>query len=73
VVVEGDAVPVTDEATLQRLAEAWRAKWDGGWQFQARDGACHHDEVGADLVFAVAPTKVLPFGKGTFTHTRHVF
>jgi nitroimidazol reductase NimA-like FMN-containing flavoprotein (pyridoxamine 5'-phosphate oxidase superfamily) len=73
VVVEGDAVPVTDEATLQRLAEAWRAKWDGRWQFQARDGAFHHDEGGAALVFAVAPTKVLAFGKGTFTHTRHVF
>ena len=25
------------------------------------------------LVFAVAPTKILAFGKGTFSHTRHRF
>ena len=25
------------------------------------------------LVFAVVPTKVLAFGKGTFSHTRHDF
>ena len=35
VVVEGDAVPVTDDRTLQRLADAWRTKWDGSWQFEA--------------------------------------
>jgi general stress protein 26 len=72
VVVEGTAVQVTDDTTLQRLAEAWRSKWDGRWQFEARDGAFHH-EVGAALVFSVSPTKVLAFGKGTFTHTRHRF
>lgn len=72
VVVEGDAVQVTDDDTLQRLAEAWRAKWDGRWQFQAHAGSFHH-EAGAALVFSVAPTKILAFGKGTFTHTRHRF
>jgi nitroimidazol reductase NimA-like FMN-containing flavoprotein (pyridoxamine 5'-phosphate oxidase superfamily) len=72
VVVEGDAVQVTDEATLKRLAAAWRTKWDGRWQFEVRDGAFHHD-VGEALVYAVVPTKVLAFGKGTFTHTRHRF
>jgi nitroimidazol reductase NimA-like FMN-containing flavoprotein (pyridoxamine 5'-phosphate oxidase superfamily) len=72
VVVEGDAVEVTDDGTLQRLADAWRTKWDGRWEFQVRDGAFHHD-VGTALVFSVAPSKVLAFGKGTFTHTRHRF
>jgi len=72
VVVEGDAVAVTDDGTLQRLADAWRTKWDGRWAFQARDGAFHHD-AGAALVFSVAPSKVLAFGKGTFSHTRHRF
>jgi len=72
VVVEGDAVETTDEATLQRLADAWRTKWDGRWQFEVRDGSLHH-EAGPALVFSVAPTKVLAFGKGTFTHTRHRF
>jgi general stress protein 26 len=72
VVVEGDAVQVTDDALLERLADAWRTKWDGRWQFEARDGAFHH-EVGEALVYAVAPTKVLTFGKGTFSHTSHRF
>jgi nitroimidazol reductase NimA-like FMN-containing flavoprotein (pyridoxamine 5'-phosphate oxidase superfamily) len=72
VVVEGDAVQVTDDDTLKRLADAWRTKWDGRWQFEARDGAFQH-EVGEALVYAVAPTKVLAFGKGTYTHTSHRF
>jgi general stress protein 26 len=72
VVVEGDAVRVTDDLMLQRLADAWRTKWDGRWQYEVRDGAFHH-EAGAALVFAVAPAKVLAFGKGTFSHTRHRF
>lgn len=70
VVVEGDAVQVTDDATLQRLADAWRGKWDGRWHFEVRAGSFQH-EAGTALVFAVAPAKVLAFGKGTFTHTRH--
>jgi hypothetical protein len=71
-VAEGDAVQVTDEPTLHRLAAAWRTKWDGQWQYEVRDGAFHH-EVGTAQVYAVAPTKVLAFGKGRFTHTRHRF
>ncbi len=70
VVVEGEAVRVTDEAALQRLAAAWRTKWDWQWRYEVRDGAFHH-QAGEALVHAVAPTKVLAFGKGTFTHTRH--
>jgi len=70
VVVEGEAVPVTDGAMLSRLAAAWATKWDGQWQFQVRDGHFHHDGVDA-LVFSVTPSKVLAFGKGTFSQTRH--
>jgi general stress protein 26 len=72
VVVEGDAVPVTDDAVLASLAVAWTAKWDGRWQFQVRDGAFHQDGGGA-LVFAVKPGKVLAFAKGSFGQTRHTF
>jgi general stress protein 26 len=71
VMVEGEARRVTDPATLERLASAWRTKWDGSWQFEAADGGFHHEAGGLALVFAVEPTKVLAFGKGTFTHTRH--
>jgi general stress protein 26 len=73
-VVEGDAVRVTDEDTLRRLAQAWALKWDGQWQYQVRDGSFYHpDGDEAVLVFAVAPAKVLAFGKGSFSHTRHRF
>jgi nitroimidazol reductase NimA-like FMN-containing flavoprotein (pyridoxamine 5'-phosphate oxidase superfamily) len=73
VVVEGDAVRVTDDATLRRLAQAWASKWDGRWHFAARDGAFHHDR-GVALVFAVIPRKVLAFAKGAgFSQTRHHF
>jgi general stress protein 26 len=74
VMVEGDAVRVTDEATLRRLAEAWTAKWDGRWHYQVRDGAFRHPDADAPvLVFAVAPAKILAFAKGSFSHTRHRF
>jgi general stress protein 26 len=71
--VEGTAVPVTDDDLLQRLAQAWAAKWDGRWQWDVRDGAFRHKEGGAIPVFRVVPSKVLAFGKGNFSHTRHVF
>jgi hypothetical protein len=70
--VEGDAVLVTDELTLQRIAAAWTTKWDGRWKYQTRNSRFQHEGCEA-LVFAVRPTKVLAFGKGTFTHTRHRF
>src|SRR5260370_26485695 len=38
VIVEGEAVRVTDEDTLKRLAEAWATKWDGRWQLTVGDG-----------------------------------
>jgi general stress protein 26 len=72
VVVEGEAVPVTDDGTLHRLAAAWREKWDGRWQFEVGDGEFRHG-AGTAPVFAVTPTRVLAFGKGTFTHTSHRF
>jgi general stress protein 26 len=72
VVVEGDAVGVTDDRKLQRLADAWTAKWDGRWRYEVRGGAFHHD-AGVASVFSVTPTKVLAFGKGSFSHTRHRF
>jgi len=73
VVVEGEAVRITDDRLLQRLAAEWAKKWDGRWHYEARDGAFRHQTDGAALVFAVSPKKVLAFGKGTFSHTRHRF
>lgn len=73
VVVEGDAIQITDDEVLERLARAWATKWDGQWQFQVRDGAFYHNSGGMALVFSVSPTKILAFGKGPFRHTRYQF
>jgi nitroimidazol reductase NimA-like FMN-containing flavoprotein (pyridoxamine 5'-phosphate oxidase superfamily) len=74
VVVEGEAVQVTDEGLLTRLAAAWATKWDGRWHYEVHDGAFRHEDgTGPVLVFSVTPTKVLAFAKGTFGQTRHRF
>jgi nitroimidazol reductase NimA-like FMN-containing flavoprotein (pyridoxamine 5'-phosphate oxidase superfamily) len=73
VVVEGKAVQVTDDALLERLAEAWTRKWDGQWRYRVYGGAFHHEDGGEAFVFSVTPVKVFAFGKGTFGQTRHRF
>jgi general stress protein 26 len=73
VVVEGEATREIDDGVLTQLAKAWTAKWDGRWQYQVRDGAFHDDPGGEVLVFRVTPSKILAFGKGTFTHTSYRF
>ena len=75
VVVEGDAVRVTDDAALGRAAGAFAAKWDGRWQFTA-SGGCFRDPDGSGeaLVFSVTPVKVFAHAKGDpFGATRHKF
>ena len=67
------AVPPPDP-DYRRGIEAWRAKRDGRWQYQVRDGAFRHPESEEPvLVFAVTPAKILAFTKGDFSHTRHRF
>ena len=78
VMVEGNAVQVTDEDLLKRLAEAWTTKWDGRWQYEVRNGAFHTEDldqsdVNTIPVFSVTPTKVFAFAKGNFSQTRHQF
>jgi nitroimidazol reductase NimA-like FMN-containing flavoprotein (pyridoxamine 5'-phosphate oxidase superfamily) len=72
-VVEGEAIQVTDEQQLGRLAEAWTQKWDGRWRYTTSRGAFQHEDGGEVLVFRVVPAKILAFGKGTFSQTRHQF
>jgi general stress protein 26 len=72
VIIEGDAVRVTDEDLLERLAEAWAAKWDGRWQMTVRDGAFHG--FGVSDVYSVTPVKIFAHAKGDpFGQTRHRF
>jgi hypothetical protein len=71
-VVEGDAVPVTDEPMLQRLTGLWASKYD--WHWTARDGMFHGDEGNDAVVCEVRPVKAFGFGKGkTFSQTRWQF
>jgi hypothetical protein len=75
VVVEGDAVQVTDDAVLNRIAGAFTTKWDGRWQFTARDGCFRGlDGSGEAMVFSATPVKVFAHAKGDpFGATRHRF
>lgn len=71
VMVEGEARRVSDRATLERLATAWSAKWDGQWQYQVTDTGFAHNAGDPVLVFAVKPAKILAFAKGGFGQTRY--
>jgi nitroimidazol reductase NimA-like FMN-containing flavoprotein (pyridoxamine 5'-phosphate oxidase superfamily) len=73
VVVEGDAVQVTDETKLRLLAEAYVSKYGEDWRFDVRDGAFFSREGGTAPVYAVAPAKALGFAKGDYAQTRWRF
>ena len=72
-VVEGTAVRVTDDATLRDLADLWRSKYQGDWDFAVAQGLFRHGDGGSAVVFEVAPSKVLAFEKGRFAQTRFRF
>ncbi|HET7014687.1 MAG TPA: pyridoxamine 5'-phosphate oxidase family protein [Streptosporangiaceae bacterium] len=75
VVIEGEAVRVTDDAVLGPVAEAFTSKWDGRWQWIASDGCFRgEDGFGEAMVFSVTPAKVFAHAKGDpFGATRHLF
>jgi Pyridoxamine 5'-phosphate oxidase len=56
-VLEGEAVRVTDDARLVRVAETYVAKYGPDWRFTVRDGAFHQEPDTMALVYEVAPTK----------------
>ncbi len=73
VVVEGVAGRVTDDTKLRVLADLWRSKYHGDWDFTVEGGLFHHEDGGAAVVFGVAAVKVLAFAKGAFAQTRYRF
>lgn len=71
-VVEGRAVLVTDERTLQHAADLYATKYEG-WHFDVRDGALHGDG-GAAMLYQVRADKAFGFGKGEpYSQTRWTF
>ena len=76
VVVEGQAVHITDDQVLARVAKAFAARWDGRWQLEARDGRFYHNgaQEGPSEVFGVTPTRAFAHAKGDpFGATTHRF
>jgi hypothetical protein len=73
-VVEGDAVRVTDEVKLKRIADLYESKYGSDWHFDVRDGAFNGDDGNVALVFEVTPITAFGFGKGaSFSQTRWRF
>jgi nitroimidazol reductase NimA-like FMN-containing flavoprotein (pyridoxamine 5'-phosphate oxidase superfamily) len=55
IVVEGEAMVVSDEAKLRRVADAYVAKYGEGWRLPGLAGV---------VVFEVTPTTAFGFGRG---------
>ncbi len=73
-VVEGEAVRVSDEARLQRVADAYESKYGSDWRFAVRDGAFNGEDGNIALVYEVTPTTAFGFGKGkSFSQIRWRF
>src|SRR3954447_4375139 len=62
VVVEGAVVRVTGQHELQRLADAYEAKYGSAWHFEVGGGVFVSGETAA-AVFRIEPAKVLAFAK----------
>jgi len=68
IAVEGVATRVTDEPLLKQLAEQWRTKYAGDWEWEVRDSRFFELSNQGDgrgdgaAVFRVPPDKVLVFG-----------
>jgi general stress protein 26 len=72
-VVEGEAVPVRDKATLQPVAAKFAAKYESPFRFTVGDAALYSEgrEV---LTYRVTPTKAFAYGRGErFSATRWRF
>jgi pyridoxine/pyridoxamine 5'-phosphate oxidase len=72
VVVEGTAVRVIDRDVLQRLADAYEAKYGSVWHFDVGDGMFGFGENVA-AVFRIEPDKVLAFAKEPHAQTTYRF
>lgn len=72
VVVEGTAARVTDRGALQRLADAYEAKYGSEWHFDVGDGVFGAGDDAAG-VFRIEPTKVLAFAKEPHAQTSYRF
>jgi general stress protein 26 len=73
VVVEGNAVRVTDDDALRRAADAYLAKYGDAWRFEVVDGAFRHGSEDPAALFRIEPSKVLAFAKDPHAQTTYRF
>jgi hypothetical protein len=72
-VLHGDAVVVRDLPLLQRVADAFLAKYGSDWAFEVADDGTFGGPNGGSLVYQLVPVQGLGFAKGPFSHTRWDF
>ena len=72
VVVEGTVVRITDPGALQRLADAYEAKYGDAWHFDVADGGFDAGE-GLAAVFRIEPAKAIAFAKRPHGQTSYRF
>jgi nitroimidazol reductase NimA-like FMN-containing flavoprotein (pyridoxamine 5'-phosphate oxidase superfamily) len=68
VVVEGSTVRVTGEETLHRIADTYREKYNGEWDFD-NDSEVFDPDGNRAHVFRVTPAKVIAFAKSPHGQT----
>jgi hypothetical protein len=73
VVVEGEARRVTGRDALQRVADAYEAKYGSAWHYDVGDGVLLGRGTGGAAVFRVQPAKVLAFAKEPHGQTSYRF
>jgi general stress protein 26 len=68
IVVEGSVARVTGQEPLKLLADAWREKYNGAWDFEY-DSEVFDPQGTRAHVFRVTPTKVIAFAKSPHGQT----
>jgi hypothetical protein len=71
-VLEGEAVRLTDDTALQGVADAFLAKYGEEWHFTVVGDAFEHGPGRAE-VYRVTPATVFAFGKDPYSQTRYRF
>lgn len=71
-VIEGDAVLITDQTKAQHVADAYAAKYDDPiWHFEVREAKFYSGQAKGAIVYEVAPRKVFAFERGKqYSQTR---
>lgn len=69
IVLHGEARVERDVPLLRKVAEKFRAKYQGAWDFEVTDDGEFRLHAVA-LAYRLEPDQALGFGKDPFTHTR---